>query len=214
MGNVSLRKIEGQGPRGGKPGKVKPGILGYMNSGRLPSGRSWKRVQREVGRIRLALIEQYGGADKIQPAVLALIDSAIEGLMIQRLSGLYIKKAGILRADSLAKGNFELHSILSGQFISYANLVRLNLESAARLAAQKPPEGPAPTIAEIIREHDEAAAKAAPGNGNGQGEASPAREASPEDLAEGGLGSAPGGESGVEAEGLATAGPGGPEGSA
>lgn len=157
--STSLRKIEAQGAKK----TVRHGVHGYLNSGRLPSGRSWKKVQREVSRIREALIEQYGGEDKIQPSVLALVESAIEGLMIQRLSGLYVKKAGILRGDSLAKGNFELHSILSGQFISYANLVRLNLEAAARLASHKAPEGLAPTIAEVIAEHDEAEGKGGPG---------------------------------------------------
>ena len=171
MGNVNLRRLEAKGGKSGKRGKGKHGVYAFLASGRLPSGRAWKKTQREVSRIRESLIEQYGGKG-IQPAVLTMIESAIEGLMIQRLSGLYIKKAGILRGDSLLKGNLELHSILSGQFISYANLVRLNLEAAARLASQKAPEGPIPTIAEIIREHDEAQAGPAGGNGNGKGSGS------------------------------------------
>jgi hypothetical protein len=127
-------------------------VIGYLNTGKLPSGRAWKRAQEEVSQLRLALIEQFGG-QAIKPAVLALVESAIEGLMIQRLSSLYVKKAGILRRDSLKDGNLELHSILSGQFISYANLVRLNLESAARLAGQKDP-APAMTITELIAQVD------------------------------------------------------------
>ncbi len=155
--SMSLRKLEAQGA---KKTKRKHGVYAFLASGELPSGRAWKRTQREVAGIRLQLIEQYGG-EKIKPSVLALIDSAVEGLMIQRLAGLYIKRAGILRGDSLAKGNLELHAILSGQFISYANLVRLNLESAARLAGQKEAPDAVPTIAEIIAEHDrEEAAKA------------------------------------------------------
>lgn len=168
--STSLRKLEAQGKKP-KRGKGKHGVYAYLASGKLPSGRAWKKTQAQVSRLREELIKQYGG-EQIQPAVLALIESAIEGLTIQRLAGLYVKKAGILRADSLFKGNLELHSILSGQFISYANLVRLNLESAARLASQKPLEGPSPTIASIIAEHDEAEAaeraKAQPGNGDGK----------------------------------------------
>jgi hypothetical protein len=103
---------------------VKHGIKGYLNSDRLPSGRSRKRVQREVVKIREALVEQYGGAEKFQPAIQALVEPAIEGLITKRLSGLYVKKAGIFWADGPAKGKFELHLILGGQFISYAKLVR------------------------------------------------------------------------------------------
>jgi hypothetical protein len=146
--SLNLRKVEAEGA---KRTARKHGVYAYLVSGKLPSGRAWKRTQADVAAIRKALIERYGG-DKIQPDVLALVESAVEGLTVQRLAGLYVKKAGILRADSLAKGNLELHSILSGQFIAYGNLVRLNLESAARLAAQRAPEGPIPTPAELIRE--------------------------------------------------------------
>jgi hypothetical protein len=68
-----------------------------------------------------------------------------------------------MRSDSLMAGNFELHSVLSGQFISYANLVRLNLEAAARMAKISA-EAPGETLADIIAESDraeEAKAKAA-----------------------------------------------------
>lgn len=166
--SMSLRKLEGAGA---KKTKTKHGVYAFLVSGKLPSGRAWKRTQADVSKIRLALIEQYGG-EKIQPAVLALVESAIEGLMIQRLSSLYIKRAGILRGDSLMKGNLELHSILSGQFISYANLVRLNLESAARLA-KGAAEGPGETLQDIIAESDRAQAEKAaadagnPGGGRG-----------------------------------------------
>lgn len=132
--SMNLRKLETQGGKKRKRGKAKHGVYAYLASGKLPSGRSWKKTQAQVLKLREDLIKQYGG-DKIRPTVLALIESAIEGLTIQRLAGLYVKKAGILRVDSLGRGNRELHSILSGQFISYANLVRLNLEAAARLAA-------------------------------------------------------------------------------
>ena len=132
--SMNLRKIEAEA---GKGTHVKHGVYAYLAGGKLPSGRAWLRVQAEISHLREALIEQYGG-DKIQPAVLCLIESAIEGLTIQKLSTLYVKKAGILRRDALKDGDLSLHSVLSGQFISYANLVRLNLEAAARLADRKP----------------------------------------------------------------------------
>ena len=193
--SMSLRKLEAQGA---KRGGVRHSIYGFLASGKLPSGRAWKRAQQEISRLREALIAQYGG-DKIQPAVLALLESAIEGLTIQRLSGLYVKKAGILRRDSLKRGDLALHSILSGQFISYANLVRLNLESAARLAAQKPLEDPAATVAELIAEVDAEAeleaqaAKAREASAGGPGVAQGERAAAGQDDGKGQEGADPGG---------------------
>lgn len=148
--SISLRKIEAEG---GKDVKPKHGVYAYLDKGKLPSGRAWLRVQAEISHLREALVEQYGGIEKIQPAVLCLIESAIEGLTIQKLSTLYVKKAGILRSDSLSHGDLALHSVLSGQFISYANLVRLNLEAAARLADRKPPESE-PGIMTLVAEFD------------------------------------------------------------
>lgn len=159
--SFSLRKLEAGGSR---RARRKHGVYAYLDKNHLPSGRAWKRAQREISELREAIIAQYGGKD-IQPAVLALIESAIEGLTIQRLSSLYVNKAGIIRQDSLKRGDLQLHSVLSGQFISYANLVRLNLEAAARLASRTPAEA-APTPFEIAAEIDSAKEEA-------QGEASP-----------------------------------------
>jgi hypothetical protein len=141
---------------GQKTRREKHGVIGYLNTGKLPSGRAWERVQVEVRRTREALIKQYGG-DKIRPDVLALVESACEALVVQKLSALYVKKAGIMRADSLGKGNLELHSVLCGQFISYANLVRASLTSAATLASQKGPEDEAFDITAYAQEFDKRA---------------------------------------------------------
>ena len=157
MGNISLRKLEAAEGTGGR---TRHGIQAYLSTGKLPSGRAWKREEAKVAALRRALVEQYGGEAGIRPDVLSLIESAVEGLMIQRLATLYVKKAGIMRRDSLKNGDLCLHSILSGQFISYANLVRLNLEAAARLAAQANPESsltPLEVAAEIDREKAEKA---------------------------------------------------------
>jgi len=148
--SMSLRKIEAAGDKGGR---LKHGVYAYLDKGKLPSGRAWLRVQAEISSLRKALIEEYGGVEKIQPSVLCLIESAIEGLTIQKLSTMYVKKAGILRQDSLKHGDLALHSVLSGQFISYANLVRLNIEAAARLADRKAPEGE-PDVLTFVAEFD------------------------------------------------------------
>jgi len=109
------------------------GVRAFVDSGKLPSGRAYRRAMKEVSLIRDRLVTKYGG-DKIEPDVLVMIDSAAKSMMVQELCTLYIKKSGILRRDSLNLGNLELHSVLARSFASYANLTRLSLEAAARLA--------------------------------------------------------------------------------
>jgi len=149
--SFSLRKVEAEGA---KKAHFKHGVYALLDKGKLPSGRAWKREQKKISDLREAMIEQYGGKD-IKPDVLALIESAIEGLLIQRLATVYVRKVGIMRRDSLKRGDLQLHSVLSGQFISYANLVRLNLEAAARLASQNH-TGPTMMPLEIAAEIDAA----------------------------------------------------------
>jgi len=109
------------------------GIRAFVDSGKLPSGRAYRRAMKEVSLIRDRLVAKYGG-DKIEPDVEAMVDSAAKAMMVQELCSLYIKRYGILRRDSLNQGNLELHSVLAKSFASYANLARLSLEAAARLA--------------------------------------------------------------------------------
>lgn len=158
--SMSLRKLETEGAR--KKG-VKHGVSAYAKTGQvprnLPSARAWKRTQARVREMYAAVRQRYGG-DNILPDVEVLIAGAQDARLIRELGMLYVKRAGVMRADSLAKGNLEMHSILCAQLVAYSNLERLNLEAAARLAQQKLPEGPAPTIFEIIREHDAAEAEA------------------------------------------------------
>jgi len=145
--------------------RLKHGIVSFLKTGAIPSGRAFRRVQKEVSDLRLALIEQYGG-DKIKPDVLAMLEGAIEALSVEKLCALYVKRAGILRRDSLKDGNLALHDVLGKHYIAYANLVRLNLEAAARLAGQKSPEwiqSPLEIAAEIDAEKA-AEASGRPGN--------------------------------------------------
>jgi len=113
------------------------GVRAFVDSGKLPSGRLYRRAMKEVSATRERLIAKYGG-DKIEPDVLAMVDSAAKAMMIQELCTIYIKRAGVMRKDSLNAGNLELHSVLAKSYASYANLVRLSLEAAARLADRKP----------------------------------------------------------------------------
>ena len=136
------------------------GVRAFVDSGKLPSGRLYRRAMKDVGLVRERLVAKYGG-DKIEPDVLAMVDSAAKAMMIQELCTIYIKRAGILRKDSLDAGNLELHSVLAKSYVSYANLVRLSLEAAARLADRKPLDAEL-TVLDVIAEFDkDKAAKAA-----------------------------------------------------
>jgi len=130
------------------------GVRAFVYSGRLPSGRAYKRAMKEVSRTRDLLVAKYGG-DKIEPDVLMMIDSAAKAMMIQELCTLYIKKVGVLRRDSLNLGNLELHSVLAHSFVSYSNLTRLSLEAAARLAGS---HEQAPDVMAYINAYDQAKA--------------------------------------------------------
>jgi hypothetical protein len=128
------------------------GVQAFVNSGKLPSGRLYRRAMKDVALTREKLVAKYGG-DKIEPDVLAMVDSAAKAMMVQELCTIYIKRAGILRKDSLDAGNLELHSVLAKSYASYANLVRLNLEAAARLADRKADKAE-PDILTFVAEFD------------------------------------------------------------
>jgi hypothetical protein len=102
----------------------------------LPSGRAFAAIMRELSRLRGELIAQYGG-EKVSPEAIILIDSVIEALGVGKLMGLYVRKAGIMRRDSLKAGNLELHSILGKNWISYANVVRQGLLALRELGGVK-----------------------------------------------------------------------------
>jgi hypothetical protein len=155
--SLNLRKLEEEA---GSKARQKHGIIGYRNTGKLPSGRAWKREWAAINQQYEAIRQRFGG-DKIQPEVEALLNGARDARIIRGLGLLYVKKAGIMRRDSIRRGDLAMHSVLCQQFIAYLNVERLNLEAAARLAGQKIPEAPI-TLAEIIREVDaEAEAQAA-----------------------------------------------------
>jgi hypothetical protein len=157
--SLSLRKLEAAGA---KKTKTRHYIRAFENRGRLPSGRAWKRTQARILDLYRGIYKRYGG-DAIRPDVKALIDGARDARIIRELGMLYVTRAGVMRGDSLMKGNLEMHSVICAQLVAYSNLERLNLEAAARLAAQKPLEDPVLMIEELTREVDaeEAEAQAA-----------------------------------------------------
>ena len=153
------------------------GIRAFVDGNRLPSGRAYKRAMKEVSLKLDRLVVKYGG-DKIQPDVLVMLEGAAKAMVVQELCSLYIKKTGILRRDSLDQGNLELHSVLAKSYASYSNLVRLNLEAAARLAGIRLEQSEPDVMAYITAfDAQKAAQEAQGGPQDAPGERSQADEA-------------------------------------
>jgi len=114
---------------------TRSGLYSWVNSKRLPRGRAFAKIRRELTLLREDLIRQHGG-EKITPAALILVDSIVEALGVQKLLGLYI----------------ELNPILAKNWISYGNTVRQALIALKEItAARKAEEVLSPLdIAELI----------------------------------------------------------------
>lgn len=118
------------------PGRhlTRSGIYSWVNSKRLPRGRTFVKILKELSILREDLIQQYGG-EKILPDVLILVDSAIEALGVQKLLGLYVRKYGVIDEESAKAGRLELNPILGKNWISFANTVRQALLALRELTA-------------------------------------------------------------------------------
>jgi len=141
-------------------GRVKSGLYSWVNSKKLPRGRTFQAVRRELGHLREELVQAHGGKT-ISPDARILVDSVIEGLGVQKILGLYIRQYGVVDGQSAKRGRLELSPILSKNWISYGNLVRCGLVAlkeiekgrqdagvedvltyAARVYPDPPPEAP------------------------------------------------------------------------
>jgi hypothetical protein len=171
MTKVDLRKLEAEAAN---PARLKHGVYGYLTTGAVPmpiaSSRSAKRALRYVRDLYRRIHDRLGG-DAIPPEVEALVGAAHHARTISELGMTYVKKAGIMRRDSIRRGDLELHSVLSRQLVAYANLERLNLMAAFELAGRK---NSAPTPGELIVIGDSEAedrARIAPGGRSDEGQA-------------------------------------------
>jgi hypothetical protein len=153
-------------PRREYPAPIKKparsGLYSWVSSKKLPQGRAFQAIRRELTAVRGELVAQHGG-EKITPDALILCDSIVEALGVQKLLGLYVRKYGVINALEAKRGRLELSPILSKNWISYGNTVRQAILALRELDKGQGRGDDVPTIAEIIRECDEeeAAAQAA-----------------------------------------------------
>lgn len=109
--------------RGRRAVRAKHGLTSWVNSKRLPQGKGFQAVRRELSRLREDLIRAHGG-EKIGPDAAILVDSVVEALGVQKLLGLYVRKYGVVDAQSAKRGRLELSPVLGKNWISYQNSVR------------------------------------------------------------------------------------------
>jgi len=106
--------------------RPKSGLYSWVNSKKLPRGRTFQVVRRELSQLRDELVQAHGGKT-ISPDAQILVDSVVEGLGVQKILGLYIRTYGVVDGQSAKRGRLELSPILSKNWISYGNLVRCGL---------------------------------------------------------------------------------------
>ena len=133
---------------GAPGGRVKHGIYSWVNSKKLPRGRTFQAVRRELSQLREELIQTHGG-EAITPDAQILVDSVVEGLGVQKILGLYIRQYGVVDGQSAKRGRLELSPILSKNWISYGNLVRQGLLALKEIEKDRQPDGIFLTPAEM-----------------------------------------------------------------
>jgi hypothetical protein len=106
--------------------RVRSGIYSWVNSKKLPRGRTFQVVRRELSHLREDLVQAHGG-ETITPDAQILVDSVVEGLGVQKILGLYIRQYGVIDGQSIKQGRLELSPLLSRNWIGYSNVVRMGI---------------------------------------------------------------------------------------
>jgi hypothetical protein len=153
----------------------KHGLYSWIDSKRVPEGRAFQAVRRELGHLRTELIEAHGG-EKITPDQRILIDSVVEALGIQKLSSLYLRRYGVIDGVAAGAGRLELNPILGKNWLAFGNTVRQGVLALAELERARKQEDPGPTPIEILAEavRDEESQQPAPGDPGVDGQDVPA----------------------------------------
>jgi len=116
--------------------------------------RGRRALNRYLKSLEVDLIETIGEMNVKKELLIKQVVRA-EGTM--RLIELYLQKAGIMKPGELKHGRLDLQNCLSTSYIAFMNVQR---QALLALGLEAKPKGE-PTLAEIIREHDEAQVKRA-----------------------------------------------------
>ena len=82
----------------------------------------------------------HGGED-ITPEAEILIDNVVEGMGVQKILGLYVRRYGVIDGKAATRGTLELSQISSRNWVGYANVVRQEHPGLPG-ARERPPAGP------------------------------------------------------------------------
>jgi hypothetical protein len=139
----------------------KHNLYSWIDSKRMPEGRSFQRIRQELAWLRTELIEVHGGDEEISPAARIMVDSVIESLGVQKMMTLYCRKFGMVDQHAAHQGRLELSPILGKNYVSYGNSVRQGLLALKELSEKR--EGAEMTPIEILAEavRDEEAGRTA-----------------------------------------------------
>lgn len=113
------------------------GLSSWVKSKKLPKGRAFQVVRRELSLLRDDLIHAHGG-DAITPEARILVDSVIEAMGVQKILGLYVRTYGVLDTQAAKHGRFELSPIMGKNWVSYGNVVRQGLLALRELEKGRP----------------------------------------------------------------------------
>jgi len=128
----------------------KHGLYSWIDSKRLPRGRAFQKVRRELGRLREELVQAHGG-DAISPDARILVDSVIEGLGVQKVLGMYVREYGVIDGRAAKRGQLELMPILAKNWVSYGNTVRQGLLALKEIEKGRQDTGAEDVLAYVAR---------------------------------------------------------------
>lgn len=109
-----------------RPRPVKHGLYSWISSKKVPGGRAFQAVRRDLATMREELLEAHGG-EAVTPDAKILIDSVVEAAGVTKLLGLYVRKYGVIDGKAAKRGSLELSPILGRNWVSYNNAVRQGL---------------------------------------------------------------------------------------
>lgn len=119
---------------------LKHGAHSFLKTGRVPSIRGKRRIQKQLNEMRSALKEVVSNSEDPRKQVLIGQIIRAEGFLV--LIEEYCKRAGILRPDKWRRGIAELHPVLGSSVISF-----MNSQRAAILALGMEPKEVQPVLA-------------------------------------------------------------------